>query len=416
MAADFNNPTVNSLKASFPGEIRDNVTALAKLDPSTGSNIPTGAKRVNETTNQFERYSGSTWVPKPYGVARRFNAIIGGDFSTNPWQRGTSFTAPANAAYTADRWVITSSGTMVINHLKTADAPTVAQCGKLVTHCLHLDVTTADAAMAASDLYTIEQRIEGYNWLHLAQKACTLSFWVKATKTGTYSVSLRNSGNDRSFVAEYVVNSASTWEYKEIAITASPSAGTWDYTNGIGAKLRFTICGGTDNSTSSLNTWNSDDNTYSTNQVNGADSTSNDFKLALIQLEPGDVATPFIEKTFDEVLQDCQRYFEKTFLMATAPAQNAGGGGCFSPSVVGAATGMTFPVFFKTRKRAAPSMTGYNPSVANAQVRNDTRTQDCSSTSFQGIAEWGCGVQTTTSASTVAGDRLSFNWIADAEL
>jgi len=33
------------------------------------------------------------------------NAIIGGDFDTNPWQRGVgNFVGVADGVYTADRW------------------------------------------------------------------------------------------------------------------------------------------------------------------------------------------------------------------------------------------------------------------------------------------------------------------------
>ncbi len=43
------------------------------------------------------------------------NALVGGDFVTNLWQRGTTITAatPTTAAYTADRWAIYSSGNTV---------------------------------------------------------------------------------------------------------------------------------------------------------------------------------------------------------------------------------------------------------------------------------------------------------------
>lgn len=49
------------------------------------------------------------------------NALIGGDFSTNLWQRGTSFAAatPTTAAYTADRWFMYSSGNTVTVNRQT---------------------------------------------------------------------------------------------------------------------------------------------------------------------------------------------------------------------------------------------------------------------------------------------------------
>lgn len=49
------------------------------------------------------------------GNAALKNAIVGGDFNTNLWQRGTTFTAltPTTAAYSADRWFTYSSGNTV---------------------------------------------------------------------------------------------------------------------------------------------------------------------------------------------------------------------------------------------------------------------------------------------------------------
>lgn len=49
------------------------------------------------------------------GNGANINALIGGDFNTNLWQRGTTFTAatPTTAAYTADRWFMYSSGNTV---------------------------------------------------------------------------------------------------------------------------------------------------------------------------------------------------------------------------------------------------------------------------------------------------------------
>lgn len=52
------------------------------------------------------------------------NALIGGDFSTNLWQRGTSFASatPTTAAYTADRWWSYSSGNTVTVNRQTGAA------------------------------------------------------------------------------------------------------------------------------------------------------------------------------------------------------------------------------------------------------------------------------------------------------
>jgi len=59
-----------------------------------------------------------TVVMFSHGQGSERNALIGGDFQTNLWQRGTSFASatPTTAAYTADRWASYSSGnTVTIN-------------------------------------------------------------------------------------------------------------------------------------------------------------------------------------------------------------------------------------------------------------------------------------------------------------
>lgn len=63
------------------------------------------------------------------------NALIGGDFNTNLWQRGTTFTAatPTTAAYTADRWFSYSSGNTVTTTRQTTGTAIDASQGILAS-------------------------------------------------------------------------------------------------------------------------------------------------------------------------------------------------------------------------------------------------------------------------------------------
>lgn len=241
-------------------------------------------------------------LKKPF----RKNALINGDMTI--WQRGTTFTAIANGAYTADRWIYAKSGAAVHDLSRSTDVPTVAEAGQLFTSSVLMDCTTVDSSIAAGDYVVFIQRIEGYYFRPLAQKQMTFSFWVKATKTGTYCVAFRNGGANRSYVAEYTINTTATWEKKTIVVPASPSAGTWDYTNGIGLDVIFALaCGSTFQTTAG--SWATGDFMGSANQVNGVDSTSNDFRLTGVQLESGDLATEFEYRHINDELQMCQRYF-----------------------------------------------------------------------------------------------------------
>lgn len=345
------------------------------------------------------------------------NAIIGGDFSTNPWQRGTSFAVVATPTYTADRWSWRYSGAGLVTISKSADAPTVAQAGKLITDCMLIDCTTVDAAIAPGDIYSITQFVEGYNFRPLAQRSMALQFWHKHTRTGIYSVSLRNSASDRSYVAEYTQALVDTWELATIIISASPSAGTWDYTNGIGVSLDFCVAGGTTFQTLPTS-WTAGNFLCSPNQVNGLDNVANNFRIAGVDLRPGSAVLPVVPRSIQQELALCQRYYNKTFNIGTAPVQNAGlntGEYIVAPFAAGAATmrnGYKFPV----PMRAAPTLTFFNPEVANAQFRDQSAGADCSATAASNINENEALISCTGNAGSAVGNRFGVHITSSAEL
>jgi hypothetical protein len=170
---------------------------------------------------------------------------INGNF--NIWQRGTTFTGAANV-YTADRWAMRVTGAGVVDVLRSTDVP-----NNKSDYSLQVDVTTADATLATTDFYGVEYRVEGYDALPLAfgaagAESVTISFWVKSAKTGTHSVALQNSAVNRSYVAEYSVSVADTWEYKTVTI-AGDTTGTWLTDNGIGLAVIFALASGPDRDT-----------------------------------------------------------------------------------------------------------------------------------------------------------------------
>ncbi len=345
------------------------------------------------------------------------NLIIGGNFGVNPWQRGTTFTGIATATYSADRFLTTFVSTAVADISKSVDAPTVAQAKIFGVNSYNIAVTTADAAIAAGDFYITTQHIEGYNFTNIAQRAFTLSFWVKAVKTGIYCVSFVNSGADRSYVAEYTINVTNTWEYKTITVSASPSAGTWDYTNGIGLSVNFALAAGSTFQTTA-NAWNTGNFYATSNQVNGLDSNTNTFQLDFIQIESGSVATPFEQKTEQEVLSLCQRYYQKTFSQGVAPVQAVGSqlGTLQYKAVLAAINSNGQSWDFTEPMRIAPTITFYNPVSANTNWYNVTLAADSGASSTSGIGDRGMyAINAQVVGDTVA-SNITIHATASAEL
>ena len=332
-------------------------------------------------------FTGNVNVPSLNGgqLAGTRNKIINGKMDVA--QRGTSFPAIASGAYSLDRWVIGANTTAaILTASQAADGPS----GEAFQNSLRLAVTTADATIAATDNFTLNQRIEGYNVRDLIGKTFTLSFWVRSSKTGVHCVSFINSGVDRSYVAEYVINAASTWEYKSITVSGGfPAAGTWDWTNGIGLNVRWSLASGS-NSQNTAGTWQTGNFSATANQVNVLDTVGNIFAITGVQLEVGAVATPFEHRQIGTELSMCQRYYE-----------------------IGAYAQVGYSSFgtyirrpFMVEKRATPTMTISNIDYLGLGATGASAIA-YSTREFQGNADW---------TSTAAYRAVVFDWRASAEL
>jgi len=234
------------------------------------------------------------------------NYIINGDMAIAQW--GTSFAGAASGTFTVNRFSYYQSGDMVHTLSQDTDVP----ANSIFKYSYKADVTTADSSIAAGDYCFIMYKVEGYDFSKLVGKTATLSFWVKGAKTGVHCVAFRNSVSDRSYVAEYTINAANTWEFKTITITFNYSGGTWNYINGIGIAITFAMaCGSTYQTTK--DSWQTGNYLATANQVNETDSTDNNFYITGVMLNEGSVAMPFrlCGGDYAGELVRCQRYCEK---------------------------------------------------------------------------------------------------------
>lgn len=374
--------------------------------PNTLTGLTAGA-----TTGHVLAINPATLSGLDYVHRSMPNPIINGNAEI--WQRGTS----ALPSFGTDRFgfIYNGGGSWVGN--RSTNVPTLAQAGVLFNYSLELDIVAADASLVATDQYYVFHKIEGYNWRHFAQRLFTLSFWVMSAKTGIHSVGFRNAGSDRTYVAEYTVSTADTWEFKTITVPASPAAGTWNYTDGIGLQIFFNVASGSNFTTSSLNTWNSNALYASVNQVNVMDSTTNFFRLTGIKMELGSVVTPIQFAPFETELARAMRYYQKSYPYVVTPGQGVVSNG-ESAAIAGkaGATQEFLHIPLPVRMRNSPTVTLYNPAVANAQVRDVTANADCSASTATSIADRSFQVTATGNASTAVGNFLTVHWSADAEL
>lgn len=255
------------------------------------------------------------------------------------WQRGASFN-PMVSGYTADRWQFgqTTNGSIRVDRESTIKPANTQYSYKLTS-------LTADTSIADTQYIHFMQKIEGYNYLKFIGNTATLSFWVRSSVTGIYSVAFRNTGLDLSYASEYTINQADTWEKKKITLKFDYTGGTWNTTNGSGLHVIFTLALGSTYATSSLDQWVSGNKIGSTNQVNWIASASNTFYLSNVQLELGSSDSPFeIVNAGIQVLQ-CQRYYEAKYFYANCVETVTG------------TSGYNYNMVTYVYKRAAPTVT-----------------------------------------------------------
>lgn len=346
------------------------------------------------------------------------NLIIGGDFGTNPWQRGTSFAGLGSGAssYTADRFQYEENGTGVVTVSQSSTVPTVTQANYLSQNSLEIAVTTAQSTIAAGNYSVLSYKVEGYDFVNIAQQAFTLSFWVNSSLTGTYCVAFTNSGFDHTYVATYTISSANTWQHVVINVSASPSAGTWNYTNGTGLQILFTLAVGSTFQTTA-GSWQSGGFIGTSAQTNFLNSTSNVIYFDLVKLEIGSTATQFVGRSIETELALCQRYFEKSYAQGTSP----GTATIANYSYLGFAINSTFfyggtNQTFLVEKRASPStLTIYSPnSGAAGNFYNLTGAVDVAGTASPGTKN--ILYFSSTGATLTANDQYAVHWTANSEL
>lgn len=303
------------------------------------------------------------------------NMIIGGEFGTNPWQRQVTFSTPGGL--TADRWKVVQNTAATYTVTKDTDVPTSAASGALGTASYKFAFTSTTSPGASDYLY-LKQSIEGYLYSNIAQTPFTLSFWVKASLTGVYCVHFTNIGMDRHYIAEYTVSSASTWEYKTITVAASPSAGTWNYSNSAGLYVDFIQSCGVNNKGATAGAWSSTFKLATNNQVN-AQVNGGTFFIELIKIERGSIATPYIIEPIEKVWLDCFRYYYKSYPVGTYPGAATFNGSVYLPvgRIVVSNPSTIGTVILPSAMPAAPTATVYSPaSGASGNVYNYTTTAD----------------------------------------
>lgn len=299
------------LKGSSDGSV--SLQAPADTSP-TGTDKTFTLPAQDGDAGQVLKTDGSGALSFTDNLASGRNLVINGDMRVA--QRATSVTGVANSAnegyQSLDRfglyWANAAGG--VCTASQSSDVP----ANEGFSNSFKVDVTTADTTVNTNHMVYMStileaQDIRNSGWNYTDPSSyLTLSFWAKSSKAGIYCINLRNyDAGSYNYVFEYTL-AANTWTKVTHKIPGHASL-VINNDIGHGIDVKWMFVAGTDRDNHTGNSWLNDGTAAATsNQVNFFDSTSNDFYLTGVQLEVGEVATPFERRSYADELRRCQRY------------------------------------------------------------------------------------------------------------
>ena len=257
-------------------------------------------------TNQNTTHTGYVSAPNTFGFKNR---IINGDFKISQYNGSSSIT-PVDSTYFIDRFLWNQNITGKITFQQNAGSVTPPP--GFVNYAGF--TSNSSYSLSSSDYFLLRHRIEGYNiadfaWGTANAKPVTLSFWVYSSLTGTFGGIIQNQPANYNYTYSYTINSANTWQYVTIIIPG-PTSGTWYNDVRTGIDLWFSLGCGSSN-VGSTGTWGSPRIFAPTGQVNVAGTSGAVWNITGIQLEKGNIATPFDYRPYGIETMLCRRYYQQ---------------------------------------------------------------------------------------------------------
>lgn len=235
------------------------------------------------------------------------NAIINGDMRIVQRSGKMPISVPHNYfEYGVDRFYLgntagaSSNVVMSYRHVAgpNAEFPWAAQA-----------YTVSTGAFANPGVCYFEQPIEGLNLAGFIGVPLVVSFLVKSSVAGKYSVGLMaNDAYPYSFITSITINAADTWEKKVVKFPLGvPAAFVTAFDNTCRLRLRITFAG--NNTTTAPDAWAAGNYFTVSEQAHMPTVAGNTFSWTGVQLAVGTEEKPFEHLPYGYGLSLCQRYY-----------------------------------------------------------------------------------------------------------
>lgn len=306
------------------------------------------------------------------------------------WQRGSSTTVGNGVStYLADRWYVTNS--LGTNGVITYSRTTGIQSGS--KYGASIQITTAPTAAQANGT-EFYQTLENFDSVQFLNQTLSLGINIQALGNVT-SIGLQLLYNTTEAKVTIALGSEQTVAVNSSSFTVgqilAQTVGTLPTTAGVvGVRIRILSV--------------SSGNTYDLN---------NGFILEQAMMNIGFTVATYNRagRNFQDELDMCQRYFEKSYDLNTSLGTVTDSGACNVFSTPSQSLRLT--IFYKVQKRIVPNITTYNPVTgAIGSWRGADASNITAAPAYQGMQSFSAANSIAASANV----DYRIHYTADAEL
>jgi len=239
------------------------------------------------------------------------NYLINGNFDF--WQRGVSLGVTGGSAFLSDRYKFWADPTNNWTCSRDTDVPTLAQSGTKSSYSMKF-LNNSSVAQGATSYVYHEQTLEGIFLRDLIGETCTISFWMKSSVIGDYTVGLYDTASDWKYLAKATVNVADTWEKKVITLDISDTV-NFPLDNSGGMRITVWMTVGTDYQSPTINQWANLPGKFGVDtQVNWSETAGSTCFFSQMKLSKGvEQEFSMAGRDYAEELRLCQRYYQLNF-------------------------------------------------------------------------------------------------------
>ena len=343
---------------------------------------------------------------------RSFNAIGNPNFEVDQRTVGAG-TGTVGNVFALDRWV---KGNQLIANYSVAqnivNPPiSIPSTNFGISRAFaRFTLLVQKVSLAASDHMYIQHNVEAPLLRELINDVNSVSLLVRSNVAPlTFSISLRDSVAGYSLVQSSTIPTVNVWTILTLPnLPVWSSSGNFPLAAGnLGYSMTICLAAGVSFTAPAAGTWQSGNWLGAPGMSNFAASPVNStFDIAFVQHEPGPVCSTFMDKPFSQNLDECLRYYAKSYSYAVAAGTASAIGQCamYCPASLHPVT----PIRFKKTMAKAPTVTGYSPvSGAINNLRDNTAVLDKAINGASSVGDDGFSGFTVTSPNAAAWQSLS---------